>query len=166
MAHGSETRAAARAAYVYEAKSLEQIAGDLGVSRGTIFRWKREALAGGDDWDQARAARRLSGAGAEAITQALLEDFVLLFQSTLDDVKTAKDITPLSRAEALSRLSDAYHKVMASAAKTSPKLNKLSIAMEVLEGLVKVIDEDYPHLKEPFMELLDPFSAKLVQVYG
>jgi transposase-like protein len=166
VAHGNETRAAARAAYVYQRKSPDKIVEELGISKGTFFRWKREALAEKDDWDKARTAARLSGSGVEAVNQEFLEDFVVLFKSTTEGAKNNTELTDIAKAELLVRLGDAYHKVMANVGKASPKLNKLSVAMEVLELLVKVIDEDYSHLKEPFMELLDPFSAKLVQVYG
>lgn len=161
MAHPPETISAARAAYVYEALNQDAIADRFNVPRTTIARWKRSALANGDDWDRARAAARLSGQGAEAVITAVLEDFMLMFQSTLDDVKKTGDIKPLERAEVISRLSDAFTKTVNAAAKGSPKLNKLSIAMEVLQLLVKYIQTERPDLVEQFSDVLGGFGEKL-----
>lgn len=166
MAHKQEIRDGARSAYVYEALTLDVIAQRVGVSVGTISRWKRDAILCGDDWDRARAAVRLSGKGSEAVTQAVLEDFVLLFQSTLTDLKADRDIQPLAKAEVISRLSDAYNKTMSAIAKSNPRLNKLAVAMEVLQHQAKFIREDYPHLVEGFLEMLEAFGRTLSKVMG
>ena len=164
MAHKPEVKNAARSAYVYDALTLEQIAERHGISVHTVGRWKREARDTGDDWDRARGAARLSGQGSEAVTAAVLEDFVLLFQSTIADLKADKEIKPIARAEAISRLTDAYNKTMSAAAKSSPKLNKLAVAMEILQYLTSFIREDYPHLVESFAEMLESFGRKLSEV--
>lgn len=166
MAHSPEKKVAARAAYAHEALTLEVIAQRLGISVGTLSRWKREAAADGDDWDRARAAARLSSQGAEAVTSAVLEDFVMLFQSTISEVKADPSIKAIVKAEIISRLSDAYNKTMAAVAKGSPKLNKLAIAMEVMQHLVEFIREEYPHLAEGFMEMLEPFGKRLAKALG
>ncbi|TXI40949.1 MAG: DUF1804 family protein, partial [Nitrosomonas sp.] len=120
MAYSQQTITQARAAYVYEALNIEAISDRFNVPRSTVTRWKKTALQNGDDWDRARAAARLSGQGTEAITAAVLEDFVLLFQGTLKDVKGSGNINPVEKAEIISRLADAYTKTMNSAAKGSP----------------------------------------------
>lgn len=161
MAYSPQKITAARAAYVYEALNREAISGRFNVPVSTIARWKKAALEKGDDWDRARAAARLSGQGAEAVITAVLEDFMLMFQSTLDDVKKIQDIKPLERAEVISRLSDAFTKTINAAAKGSPKLNKLSVAMEVLQLLVKHIQQERPDLVEQFSDVLGGFGEKL-----
>lgn len=166
MAYGEDTRRALRGEYVYKALSLEAAAERVNVALGTASRWKREALAAGDDWDRARAAARLSADGAEAVTQAVLEDFVTLFQNTINDLKQDTKATGLAKAEALSRLSDAYHKTMSAAAKGSPKLNKLAVAMEVLQLMTKFIKEERPSLAEGFMEMLESFGKRLSEALG
>ncbi len=166
MAHPQEKITAARAAYVYEALTLEAVAQKCNVSKGTLARWKKTALEDGNDWDRARAAARLSGQGAEAVTQAVLEDFVLLFQSTLTEVKTDKDIKPLAKAEVISRLSDAYNKTMSAVAKGNPKLNKLAVAMEVLQALAEFVRTHYPRHANAFGEILEPFGEEIAKSYG
>lgn len=166
MAYGEGTRRALRSAYIYQALSLEAAARKVNVAFGTASRWKRDALAAGDDWDRVRAAARLSGEGAEAVTQAVLEDFVLLFQSTLGEIKNDGKIKAIEKAEAISRLSDAYNKTMSAVAKGSPKLNKLAVAMEVLQLMTKFIKEEHPSLAEGFMEMLEPFGKRLSEALG
>lgn len=163
MAHGQETRSGLRAAYVYQALSLEAAAQRLKVSFGTAARWKREALEKGDDWESARSAAMLSSQGAESVTQAVLEQFVTLFQTTMTALKEDTKATALSKAEALSRLSDAYNKTMSAVAKGSPKLNKLAIAMEVIEMLSGFVGTTYPNHAAVFLEILEPFGEHLSQ---
>lgn len=166
MAHSKEKKTAARAAYVYEALTLEVIAQRVNASLGTVSRWKRESKEAGDDWDKARAASRLSGQGTESVTQAVMEDFILLFQSTLTDVKNDTDMKPLAKAEIISRLSDAYNKTMSAVAKGNPKLNKLAVAMEVLQLQTKFLKDDYPHLADSFLEMLEPFGQRISEAFG
>lgn len=161
MAYSPQKINEARSAYVYEALNREAISERFNVPVSTIARWKKSALDKGDDWDRARAAARLSGQGAEAVTTAVLEDFMLLFQSTLDGVKAAAEMKPLEKAEIISRLSDSYTKTIGAAAKASPKLNKLSIAMEVLQLLVKYIQSERPDLVGQFSDVLGGFGEKL-----
>src|SRR5574341_1435124 len=106
--HDEALRRALRAAYVHDAQTVEAAAARLKLPVGTARRWKRVAKAAGDDWDKARAAARIAGSGIQAVAGAVLEDFVLLFQSTLTALKADPDLSPGEKAEALSRLSDAF----------------------------------------------------------
>ncbi|HAF00396.1 MAG TPA: DNA-binding protein [Methylophilaceae bacterium] len=163
MAHAPEIRSAVRSTYIYQQLSLEAAAERLKVSFGTAARWKREALENGDDWDRARSAALLSSQGAEAVTQAVLEQFVTLFQSTMTGLKEDTKATALSKAEALSRLSDAYNKTMSAVAKGSPKLNKLAVAMEVIEMLSDFVGNQFPQHASVFIDILEPFGECLSQ---
>ncbi len=166
MAYGEETRRALRGAYVHKALSLEAAAEQVGIGFGTASRWRRDAKAAGDDWDKARTASMIAGAGHEAVSQLVLQEFMTLFQTTIEQLKTDEKGTPMAKAEALSRLSDAYNKAMSAAAKSNPKLNKLAIAMEVLQMLASFIQEQHPHLTEPFLNMLEPFGEKISGVFG
>lgn len=166
MAYSQQTINQARAAYVYEALNIEAVSERFNVPRSTVTRWKKTALGNGDDWDRARAAARLSAQGTEAITAAVLEDFVLLFQSTLTEVKESKDVNPVEKAEIISRLADAYTKTMNSAAKGSPKLDKLSFAADVLRDLVQYIQANYPQHATAMEQVLIPFGEEVGKRYG
>lgn len=166
MAHPQQKISEARAAYVYESLNREAISERFNVPVTTIARWKKQALKNGDDWDRARAAARLSGQGTEAVTAAVLEDFVLLFQSTLKDIKENKDILALEKAEVLSRLADAYTKTMSAVAKGNPKLDKLSFAGEILRHLVQYIQTHHPHHAQAMEQVLIPFGEEVGKRYG
>lgn len=166
MAHGPEVRGAVRAAYIYDAISLEAAAKRFRIPFGTASRWKRDAAAAGDDWEKARAAARLAGAGADQVSRNVLEEFVTLFQSTITQLKESKDVPALDKAEALSRLSDAYMKTMRAIASTNPKLNKLAVAMEVVQQLIKFIRDRHPQHTGAFIDMLDEFGRHVTEVFG
>ncbi len=166
MAHGLETRRVLRGAYVHKMLTMEEAAKEAGISLGTAVRWKREAKADGDDWDKARSAALLSSNGAEAVSQIVLEQFVILFQSTLEALKNDMNSSPLSKAEAISRLSDAYNKTMSAVAKNNPKLNKLAVAMEVVNLQANFIRDRYPNLAPQFADMLADFGEKITEAFG
>ncbi len=165
MAHRPETRNAVRASYVREHQPLEAAADKNGVSYATARTWKKRAKEHGDDWDKARAANRMAEGGLGEITAQLLEDFTLLFKSTVEDITTG-EYDGLKKAEALSRLSDAYTKTMKAAAGGDPKIAKLSIALETLKLLADHIKENHPDMLERFTNILEPFGAKVNEAFG
>lgn len=166
MAYAVEHRNNLRAAYVHEALSLEAAAERLSIAFGTASRWKREALANGDDWDKARAASHMAGGGVEAITQAMLSTFVTLYNAIVTDLSTQADVPALSKAEALSRLSDAYHKTMAGAARGAPKLARLSIALEVMSDFANFVAKQHPEAGAVLLKALEQFEPELRTKYG
>ncbi len=166
MAHSAETQARLRQLYVYERQNLKQACGALGIAYDTGRRWKRQAREHGDCWDRARTAARLSGGGLGALTEAVIEDFVLLFQSTITALKTSENGNPIQRAEALSRLSDAYAKTMKAAGATNPELAKLSIALDTIKMLGDFTRDHYPQHAQALLEILEPFGAHVSQHYG
>jgi hypothetical protein len=168
MAKGPEAKAAVRAAYVHRKLPIAQCVKGLRpkVSPDTARRWKAEARAAGDDWDRARSASHLAGQGAEAVTQAVLEDFVALFQSTLTDLKDDAEVAAIDKAEAISRLSDAYHKTMSAVTRGNGKLSKLAVAMETVEKLAGFVQARFPRHANAFLEILEPFGEEISKVYG
>ncbi len=166
MAHGEELKRGLRASYVYEGLSLEAAAEKHDVPLTTASRWKRQAKADGDDWDKARAAARMSGEEKDRIIQGVIEDYLLLHQATLEQIKQDKDATPIKKAEALSRLADAFHKTMHAMGEASPELSRLAIANEVLRRLSEFVVKEYPKHGPAFIEILEPFGAELARHYG
>jgi len=166
MAYPPEVRKKLRACYCHDGLGLEQAAQKLEINPRTASRWKQDALDAGDDWDKARAASLLAGEGAEAVSRAVLEEFLKLFQSTIEDIKRNKELKPLDKAEGLSRLSDAYVKTMRCIQKSSPELSRLAVASEVLQLLAKFVREHCPQHAQAILEVLEPFGEELVKVYG
>lgn len=157
MAHGIETKRALRGAYVHEMLNMEAAAEKVGVSLGTATRWKREAKADNDDWDKARGAAMLSAKGADAVSQVVLEKFVLLFQTILIELEqSVKD--PLLKAEAMSRMSDSYYKTIAAARKGSPKVNRLALATDVMTILLEFVAAKFPQYAQNIIDITQPFG--------
>lgn len=166
MAYSPQKINEARAAYVYEALNREAISERFNVPVSTLARWKKAALEKGDDWDRARAAARLSGQGMEAVTTAVLEDFVLSFQATMKEIKEDKALKPKERVDMLASLADAYTKTINSIAKGNPKLDKLSFAADLLGDLIQYIQTHYPQHAKAMEEVLVPFGQEIGNRYG
>ena len=163
--HPPERRDAVRAAYVHQRQPLEAAAKIGGVAYQTARQWKRAAKAQGDDWDRARGAARMSSGGLGDLTAQVMEDFAILFSTTMEQLKSP-DIKPLDRAEAMSRLSDAYVKLIKAAGQASPPLAELSVAMRVLSELSTYIRDNHPGDLPRFAAILEPFGQRLAQVLG
>lgn len=165
MAYSAEVRQALRGSYIYERLSLAAAADKHNVSFSTAQSWKRKSKAESDDWDKARTASRMADGGLGDITQQLLEDFALLFQSTIEEIKVGS-FNGLEKAEAISRLSDSYNKTMKAASGGNPKIAKLAVAMEVLEELVAFIQKDFPEDLPRFAVILEAIQPRVGEVFG
>ena len=88
MAHSTETRQAVRKVYVEGRVPLTQAATMHQVRYETARRWKAQARERGDCWDNARMADRISNGGMGDLTAAVLDDFIRLFQTTLEALRT------------------------------------------------------------------------------
>ena len=165
MAHSKETVTAIRGAYVHERLDLKGAAAKQNVSYATARAWKKKALDSGDDWDKARAASRQASGGLGDMTAELLEDLALLFQATVEEVRK-DDSPPLKKAEALSRMADAYTKTMKAAGAGDSKMNRLTIALETLKVLAQFIAERFPEQLEPFVVILEQFDSRAAEVFG
>ncbi|MDX2350640.1 MAG: DUF1804 family protein [Porticoccus sp.] len=165
MAYSDKLKAEVRSSFI-RGESLAAVADRHEVLYDTARSWKRKAAAEGDDWDTARAASRISAGGIKTLTTEVIEDFVYLFQTTITEIKKAEDIGPLKKAEAISRLSDAFQKTVKAAGASNPELSRLAIAMDVLQRQAKFIQRHYPEQKELFLAILEPFGRELSRVYG
>ncbi len=157
MAYSDDIRSAVRVDYI-KGKPLTAAASDNDVPYETARAWKRKAKSNGDDWDNARAAARISQGGVQELTSAIIEEFSLLFQSTIEELKNAQKISPLQKAESLSRLSDAYTKTVKAAGASNPELSKLAVAMDILRRQMEFVRDKYPHHTDAFLEILEPFG--------
>lgn len=162
MAHSAEVKQKLRSAYVYKRLSLRAAADHAGVNYNTARLWKKKADEGGDNWDKARSASRIAEGGLGDVTVQVLEDFALLFQATIDELNQGK-YDGLKKAEAISRLSDAYTKTMKAASVGNPEIAKLSIAMEVIKTLAQFISERYPDDLARFAQILEPFGQHIAK---
>lgn len=165
MAHAPETRQSVRRAYVYDRLPLEAAAEREAVSYATARNWKRKAKEEGDDWDRARAASRMASGGLGDLTTRVLEEFALLFQVTMEEIGSG-EFDGIQKAEAMSRLADAYTKTVKAAGGGDSSIGKLAVAMEILERLVAFVQRHYPQHAGALLEVLEPFGEELNQAYG
>ncbi len=165
MAIDHKIKTEVRAKFI-QGQSLQTAADLAGASYQSARNWKRKAKTAGDDWELARAARRLSSGGLEEMTGQILEELSTQFMATLNDVKAKGDIPPAQKAEILARLSDSYVKTINAAAKGNPKLSELSIAMDILRELAAFIATHHPKLRDSFIEVIESFGPEIAKKYG
>jgi hypothetical protein len=146
--------------------SLSEAAKQTGVSLATIRQWKAKARQAGDDWDVARQAAVIAQGGMGDMTGRILDDFALQFKRTIDDLEKATEMPPLSRADALVKLSDSYVKIMRAAAGSNTGRAKLAAALEMLELYSDFIQTRFPALASSFVETVEPFGEWLSKRYG
>lgn len=166
MAYSNEVRARARNLFVHSRMTIPAISITIDVPGSTVSRWKSDAKNGGDDWDIARSAATMSGDGFTSLVSEAVEDFTIMFQATMDQIKDARDIAPGDKAKMMASLADSFNKMVNSAGKASPQLSKLGVATEVLKKLADFIRANFPHHGEAFIEILEPFGQSIAQDYA
>ena len=166
MANDMETRRKARADYVYRRMTLSTIAVTLNVSQATIGRWKAAAKADGDDWDMARSGAVLAGEGLDVVVSSVVEDFVIMAQALLDEVKNNKDLSIDQKIKHMVALGDAMVKVTASAGKLAPKISELGVAQSVVQHLIAFVQEQFPQHISVVQEILVPFGDRIASAFS
>lgn len=161
MAHTTQTRAAARAAYIYDMLPLTQIATAHGLSLATLRTWKKRAVAAGDDWDKMRGAQALAGEGVETIARQMVGDYVVQHKALMESVLTSCDIPPGKKVEALASLADSFNKMIAASKRVLPETGELAVALRVLRLLGEYVQREYPQHANALLEVLEPFAAEL-----
>lgn len=165
MAHERAKRATVRRLYVVDRQPLTAAAATADVAYSTARVWKAEAASKGDDWDRARLAEQVSDGGAQELTRVVLAEFVPLFKSTISELKSAT-LSAIEKAEAISRLSDAYTKTIKASGAVDPSIARLGWAMDVLKLLAQFVAGTFPQHNNALLEILEPFGERLAQEYG
>lgn len=166
MASDLDTRRKARSDYVYRRMSLSTIALTLNVSQATIGRWKKAAKEDGDDWDMARSAAVIAGEGLDTVVSSVVEDFVIMAQALLDEVKNNKDLNIDQKIKHMVALGDAMVKVTASAGKLAPKISELGVAQSVVRHLIEFVQEQFPQHISVVQEILVPFGDRIASAFS
>lgn len=166
MAHSPETKTQARALYVFDRLDLTKISERIGVSVGTVRRWKSLAEAQGDDWDKSRTAASMASTGTDDMVALLIEDYVQLHLSVIEELKKAEGVRPIEKAEALAGLADAFNKTINAAGRASPKISELAVAQDVIKRLGDHVATKFPQHGEAFIEILETFGKEVLAAYG
>ena len=165
MAYDNATKAKVRAAYI-KGMPLDAASTSAGVPYNTARNWKRKADADGDDWDVARRANQLSSGSVGDVMQQVMDSLAQQFAATLTALEDKEDMPPLDKANILLKLSDAFVKTMAAAARGNPKLDRLAVAMEVVQLMAAFVGEHYPDIRKRFIEVVQAFGPEVVRHFG
>lgn len=163
MAHAPEVRNQVRTAYVRNRLTLEQAAELAGISHYTARNWKRKDKAEGDCWDRARQAHRMSEGGAAEMTAEVLELFAGNFTRTMEQLQV-EELDPVEKVDLLTKLADAYTKVMRAAGGGDKTMARLALALEVLQHQEQFIAKHFPQHRAAFGEILEPLGVYLNEV--
>ena len=172
MASDTDKKRQARSEFIYKRKTLAMIALAVGVSANTVGRWKRAAKAAGDDWETARAAHMIAGEGLDAVITTVMEEFMIMAQSAIEDLKAdgrkdAADRMPIKdRIALMTSLADAMTKMITSAGKLAPKISELGVAQDVIKRLMEFVRETYPEHAHILLQISEPFGEHLVEAYA
>ncbi|MDH0908022.1 DUF1804 family protein [Rhizobium pusense] len=165
MSSEQDKRRKARADYVYRRMTGATIAMTLNISVATFGRWKKAAKEAGDDWDVARTASIIAGEGIETVVSTVIEDFMIMAQSVLEEIKTG-ELSLDQKVKSLVALADAMTKMTASAGKLAPKISELGVAQDVMQYLVEFVRENFPQHVAAILEIIEPFGESLARRYA
>ena len=165
MAYDNATKAKVRAAYI-KGMPLDAASTSAGVPYNTARNRKRKAEAEGDDWDVARRANQLSSGTVGDVMQQVMDSLAQQFAATLTALEDKADMPPLDKANILLKLSDAFVKTMAAAARGNPKLDRLAVAMEVVQLMAAFVGEHYPDIRKRFIDVAQAFGPEVVRHFG
>jgi hypothetical protein len=160
-----DRRRKARSDYIYRRMTGSTVAALHGISEATFGRWKRAAKEAGDDWDVARSAAIIAGEGIEAVVSSVLEDFMIMAQSLLDEIKQVA--LPLEqKVRHLVALADAMTKMTSSAGKLAPRISELGVAQDVISQLLDFVRTHFPQHAAAILEIVEPFGERLAGLYA
>lgn len=159
MAYSKDDRDKVRHAYIFDKLPLDKCASLNGISYPTVRRWKKEAKAVGDDWDKVRTAHTLSHE-MEAKSVQILTKFILLFEKASEHIE-GDSLPATEQVKLLASLADSYTKITSSNKKMMPTIDRLAIAMTVMEMLGAYIQKTKPEAMPIFVEILVPFGEVL-----
>ena len=124
-------------AYYIEGKSISHIATALGISRATVYNYKRADLEQGVDWDALRYAKATSAKSSEANERRFLATLISEFETAFEQLQ---EEPPQKRLQILTNFASAYYKLKRPA-KGDCKHAKLSGASEAIYAIAQLAAE-------------------------
>lgn len=164
MSVRDDARRKARGDYIYRRMTGATIALAYGISEATFGRWKKAAKEDGDDWDKARTASVIAGEGIEAVVSSVVEDFMIMAQALLDDIRDG-DLDTSAKVGHLVALADAMTKMTSAARKLAPKISELGVAQDVMGHLLDFVRQNFPQHAAAILEIIEPFGERLAGLY-
>lgn len=165
MAHDTATRKKVRANYV-QGMALTSAATAAHVPYNTARTWKRQAAEEGDDWDVARAARRMTKSGVEEMISQVLPELAEQFLATSTALKNDKKLKSVDRGKIVVQLMDGYAKAIAASSRGSPNGNRLATALDVIKVLTDLFTQHHPKLRQPFVNAVEQLGPELMRAFS
>lgn len=165
MAYDQTTRGKVRTKFL-QGLALDAAAKVCKVPYNTARNWKRQAKAGGDDWDLARNARRMSKGGMEEMANDVLGGLAEQFLATIEAIKSDPKMDAGKRADILVKLMDGFNKAIGAASRAMPNGNRLAVAMDVLKFMTVFIGKKAPKFQKQFLELAEAAGPEFVAEFG
>ncbi|OYZ76057.1 MULTISPECIES: DUF1804 family protein [unclassified Polaromonas] len=165
MAYDQTTRGKVRTKYL-QGMSLDAAAQLCKVPYNTARNWKRQAKVGGDDWDLAKNARRMSKGGMEEMANDVLGGLAEQFLATIEAIKADPKMDATKRADILVKLMDGFNKAIGAASRAMPNGNRLAVAMDVLKFMTVFIGKKAPKFQKQFLELAEAAGPEFVAEFG
>jgi transposase-like protein len=133
----NDNREEAAKRYIRKSLTCAQIAGELGVNEGTVYRWKAEAAAKGEssDWDAARRVYNMSPREIAAIYAEGLKTWVVQLKQNPDLYADGK-------------VADAIVKHVSVLQKIDARSQYLGAVLELIETANRWLEKNRPELKE------------------
>jgi transposase len=144
----NEKRAEAGTLYVEKSMSISEIALNLGVNEGTVYRWKADAAGKGEgaDWDLQRRTYNLSPKAMFAIYAEAVKKWIVELQqkpALLSDGKIA----------------DAIAKHVSVLQKLDTRSQYMGVALDLIKVANQWLSENQPELKTQ----IDPYWESIYQ---
>ncbi len=165
MAYDANMRGKVRSKYL-QGMPLQTAADLCKVPYNTARNWKRQAADGGDDWDLAKNARRMSKGGMEEMANEVLGGLAEQFLATIEAIKADPKMDAGKRADILVKLMDGFNKAIGAASRAMPGGNRLAVAMDVLKFLTVYIGKNAPKIQKQFIEAAEAAGPELVREFG
>lgn len=139
-----------------EGKSISHIATALGISRATIYNYKRSDLECGIDWDALRYAKATSKKGIEASEKRFLATLISEFETAFEQLQ---EEPPQKRLQILTNFASAYYKLK-QPHKGDCKSAKLSGASEAIYAIAQLAAEEK---EERTVAFLSRFHERVIE---
>lgn len=166
MAYSNTVRIAVRTSYIHESLPLARIAELHGVSQAVLRQWKLRAKKAGDDWDRARLASEVGTRGVAEAGEAMLIRYLRQAQLLMPQIEADEMTGVGDKVKLMAMLSDSYSKMTASFARANPKVNELTLAMDVIRLLADYVMAQHRGHAAELVAVLESFGPTLMAKYG
>lgn len=122
----------AKALYI-NGKGMSEIAALLGISRTSIYSYKRKDKTKGMDWNELRFLKATDATDAQKQEEQFVALLIVQFERALDDLD---DMEPDKKIAVISKHIDTYYKLKKQ--QGNPKVSKAEVAKTVLHTISEI----------------------------